>query len=87
MKFQEEMRKIAIALEAEKGYCVIQPVYDCGEKISDEQKLKNIVDAHYKKIDVSDAIYVVNVGGYVGKSVAQEIEYAKKLNKQIIYHE
>lgn len=87
MKFQNEMMKIATTLETEKGYCVIQPVYDCGGKITDGQKLQNIIDAHYKKIDVSDAIYVVNIGGYVGKSVAQEIEYAKKLNKQIIYHE
>lgn len=87
MKFQNEMMEIAARLETEKGYCVIQPVYDCGGRAPDGKKLQNIVDAHYKKIDISDAIYVVNVGGYIGNSVAQEIEYAKKLNKQIIYHE
>ena len=35
------------------------------------------------KIDISDAIYVVNVNGYIGTSTKKEIEYAKSLNKEI----
>ena len=38
---------------------------------------------NYKKIDISDAIYVVNVDGYIGTSTKKEIEYAKSLNKEI----
>lgn len=52
-----------------------------------DSELQNIVKAHYKKIDISDAIFVANVGGYIGKSVAEEIEYVKKLNKEIMYLE
>ena len=35
---------------------------------------------------MSDGIYVVDIDHYIGSSVQQEIEYAKKMNKQIILH-
>ena len=31
---------------------------------------------HKRKIDMADAIYVINVGGYIGSSTRSEIEYA-----------
>ena len=39
---------------------------------------------HYKKIEISDAIYVVNLNGYIGESTKSEIEYARSLNKEIL---
>lgn len=42
---------------------------------------------HRAKIDLSDAIYVINKGGYIGNSTRSEIEYAKEHNKEIIYME
>ena len=39
------------------------------------------------KIKISDAIYVINVNGYIGSSTSKEIEYAKKLGKEVIYLE
>ena len=42
---------------------------------------------HRIKIDLSDAIYVINVGGYIGKSTREEIKYAKQKGKEIIYLE
>ena len=42
---------------------------------------------HKRKIDVSDAIYVVNIDGYIGNSTKSEIEYALKHGKEVIYHE
>lgn len=39
------------------------------------------------KIKLSDAIYVVSVGAYIGKSTKSEIEFAKSLNKEILYLE
>ncbi len=87
MRFSNEMIKIATELETDKGYCILQPVYNFDDKVLSDIEMKNIVKAHYKKIDISDAIFVVNVGGYIGKSVKQEIEYAKSLNKEILYLE
>ena len=42
---------------------------------------------HKRKIDMADAIYVINVGGYIGSSTKSEIEYAKRANKVISYLE
>ena len=44
-------------------------------------------DMHKRKIDMADAIYVINVGGYIGESTRSEIDYAKKHGKQILYLE
>lgn len=85
MRFQNEMINIAAELETKYNYCVIQCVY--GLKNIKEEEKKQIGDIHYKKIDISDAIYVVNIGGHIGESAKQEIEYAKAHNKEIIYHE
>lgn len=42
---------------------------------------------HLHKIDLSDEIFVMNIGGYIGKSTQNEIEYAKKNGKVIKYYE
>ena len=44
-------------------------------------------DMHKRKIDMSDGIYVINVGGYIGDSTRSEIEYAKRTGKDIQYLE
>ena len=42
-------------------------------------------DMHKRKIDMADAIFVINVGGYIGSSTRSEIEYARKTGKEIGY--
>ena len=44
-------------------------------------------DMHKCKINMSDEIFVINVGGYIGDSTRSEIEYAKKHGKVIRYLE
>ena len=44
-------------------------------------------DMHKRKIDLADAIFVVNVGGYIGDSTRSEIDYARRHGKQIRYLE
>ncbi len=41
---------------------------------------------HKERIKLSDAILVINVRSYIGNSTSKEIEYAKSLNKEIIYY-
>ena len=48
---------------------------------------KMLDDMHKRKIDMSDEIFVINVGGYIGESTKSEIEYAKKTGKKINYLE
>lgn len=40
-------------------------------------------ELHFRKIDLSDAIFVVNVGGYVGSSTRREIAYALSTGKTV----
>jgi len=44
-------------------------------------------DMHKRKIDMADAIFVINVGGYIGSSTRSEIEYAIKTGKEVRYLE
>lgn len=44
-------------------------------------------DMHKRKIDMADAIYVINPGGYIGESTRSEIEYARRNGKEILYLE
>lgn len=84
MKFKEKMMHIAEKLELENGYAVIQCVYgnNCSHyDCLDEETLRKL---HFKKIEISDAIYVVNVNGYIGEATKKEIEYANSLQKEIL---
>ena len=50
--------------------------------------MKEMLDnMHKRKIDMADAIYVINVGGYIGESTRSEIEYALKNGKKVLYLE
>jgi hypothetical protein len=86
LKFKKEMMVVAEKI-ALKGNCVLTPVYPILENYerTDEQ-LQQLKEAHFKRIELSDAILVINVDNYIGKSTNLEIEYAKKLNKEIIYY-
>jgi hypothetical protein len=42
---------------------------------------------HLRKIDLSDEIFVLNVGGYIGNSTKREIEYALSTGKKVKYLE
>ena len=86
MRFAPEMQRIAMELETKHGYCVLQPIFDTDVVLS-EKDLDNLSKAHFKKIEISDIVYIVNIGGYIGESVTKELQYAKKLNKKIFFHE
>ena len=57
-----------------------------GDTFTDEQKVM-LDDIHKRKIDMADAIYVINKDGYIGQSTRSEIAYAIRLGKQIIFME
>lgn len=51
-----------------------------------EQKIALDV-LHKQKIDLSDEVLVLNVGGYIGDSTRSEIEHATKAGKPVRYLE
>ena len=86
-KFKKEMMEITEKL-ALKGNCMITPI-ELTKKSKDaytEDELSILGKMHKEKIKVSDAILVVNVDNYIGSSTKSEIEYAKSLNKEILYY-
>lgn len=40
--------------------------------------MEKLAQAHFKKIEMSDAVYIVNIGGYIGENVRL---YMRKLDK------
>jgi len=40
---------------------------------------------HKQKINMSDAIFVVNVDGYIGESTYGEIDWANRMKKEIYF--
>ena len=86
MKYAKEMMKTSLELEL-KGCAVIQCSYENDSHKLEVRDIEMLNKVHRKKIDISDAIYVVNVDGYVGNSTKNEIEYAKNLGKEILSFE
>jgi len=49
---------------------------------------KELLDKiHLRKIDLSDEIFVLNVGGYIGESTEREINYARRMGKKVRFLE
>lgn len=87
LRFKNEIMEIAEKMEL-KGNCIISPIYPTNpnkDAYTDEEA-EMLDNMHKEKIKISDAILVVNVNGYIGESTRSEIEYAKSLNKEVIYY-
>ena len=86
-KFKKEMTEITEKM-ALKGNCMLTPIELSRPKKEDytEEEAMMLDKMHREKIKMSDAILVVNVDGYIGSSTKTEIEFAKSLNKEIIYY-
>ena len=84
VRFMDKILEIHENLESE-GYVVIGIVQHVRQEpyTPEEEELLDII--HMIKIDMADAIYIVNVNGYIGSSTRREIEYAKKIGKEIAY--
>lgn len=54
------------------------------ERVEIKRKLDNL---HFRKIEIADEVLILNVGGYVGESTANELFYATKLGKTIRWWE
>ena len=86
LKFKHEMMIIAEKMALE-GKCILTPIYPVLENYErTNEQLMKLKEEHFKKIELSDAILVVDVNNYIGNSTSLEIDYAKKLGKEIIYY-
>jgi len=51
-----------------------------------EQQAELLGNLHFKKIDLSDEIFVIDVNGYIGNSTKSEIQYAEEKGKVVRYY-
>lgn len=56
-----------------------------GIDITPEQEAR-LKELHFRKIDMSDEIYVIDVNGYIGESTRGEIAYASSCGKAVRYY-
>ena len=85
-KFKNEMMEIAEKMELE-GNCVLTPIdLTKSKEYYTKDDFIMLGKMHKEKIRISDAILVVNVNNYIGESTNSEIEFAKSLNKEILYY-
>lgn len=86
MKFENEMKKVAFILETKHDMSVLQCVYNEDRSELGEDEIAALNSAHLKKIELADAVYVVDLHGYIGEQVKKEIAFARKLGKEVIFH-
>lgn len=86
-RFKEDFERVNKNLTL-LGYIVISVgcFGHAGDVFTEEQKVM-LDDIHKRKIDMSDAIYVINKDGYIGSSTRSEIKYAREHGKQVIFME
>ena len=87
LRFMREMQQSAERLELEKDWVVLTPILHTLDRELTGEEIQRLGELHKAKIDISDAIFVVNVDGYIGSAVKSEIEYAQKQGKEIFYLE
>jgi len=70
------------------GNIILTPNFFNNSNVTTNLETRKMLDEmHRQKIDMSDEIYVINLGGYIGESTKSEIEYAKIKGKKISYLE
>ena len=87
MRYVKEMLEVAEKIELQ-GNVVLLPLYNPWKKKRNYTKDEyNILEeVHKERIKLAEAILVVNIDNYIGESTSKEIEFAKKLGKEIIYY-
>lgn len=86
-RFMDEFRRQNSRLTLE-GKIVLSVGCDTKADWEENAEAKIAVDAlHKRKIDLSDRVFIINPGGYIGASTASEIAYARQCGRPISWLE
>lgn len=90
-KFKDEFNLIQKSLAYNGNIVLSLDFFNKSENNTFEEDL-NVVksklrEVHFRKISISDEIFVINKDGYIGESTSNEIEYAKSLGIPVNYLE
>ena len=87
-RFKEEILEVARNLSLQ-GNTVLAPTvfHHMEEQDFPQEVLIQLDNSHKEKIELSDAIFVVNVNKYIGESTFGEIDWAQRKKKQVYFLE
>lgn len=87
-RFKEAFIQAKLALENAGVIVMTVECFAHADRIPLSPPQKALLDIlHLGKINISDWVYVLNPGGYIGESTQAEIEYAIGLGKLVKYLE
>ena len=87
-KFKEDFMRMQQKLTLEGWIVLSVGVFGHADNVEVTPEQKEELDKiHKDKIELSDAIYVINKGGYIGSSTKSEINFAREKGKTIYYME
>ncbi len=87
-RFKKEILAVAHDL-AIQGNTVLAPTvfHHMEEEELPREVLLQLDNSHKEKIEMSDAIFVVNVNKYIGEGTYSDIDWAQRKKKQIYFLE
>lgn len=87
-KFKDEILDSAQKLTLDNHIVLVPCIFHHADNIelSEEQKIR-LDNLHKEKINMSDAIFVVNKDGYIGESTFSEIDWAQRMKKEVYFLE
>lgn len=87
LRFMKEIMEVTEKMDLQ-GNCMLSIVYPMKPNKEDytDEEIAVLNKMHRERIKLADAILVVNVDNYIGSTTKREIEFAKELNKEIIYY-
>ena len=86
-RFKDKMMEVAEGLTLD-GHIVLMPnvFHHDDENFPVEAKIQ-LDNLHREKINMSDAIFVVNIDKYIGESTFGELDWARRMKKEIYFLE
>jgi len=87
VKFMDQIQEMSERLQLEMGYVVLGMVPHVLKRDLTDSEKTLMGEIHLARIDLSDAVFVVNPGGYIGEAVQREIRYAREKGKEILWLE
>ncbi|MDF2563752.1 MAG: hypothetical protein K0Q53_147 [Massilibacillus sp.] len=87
-KFKKEFEDANRKLTLQGNMVLSVGLFGHADNIELTTETKEMLDKlHIEKIKCSDEIFVINVGGYIGESTMNEINYAKSIDRVVNYLE
>lgn len=86
-KFKTQFEQTNAYLTLQGNIVISLGYFEQSEGVNITQEQADLFSTiHLRKIDMSDEIFVMDVGGYIGESTNKEIKYAQQLGKSIRYY-